>query len=279
MISLLIGENPAAIILPNLPAIYSTLEETRIGVITALREQFQRMSETMMLPRPLNRGIHSEAGTREKIETICDSQDETLASTSTGFKIQSGTASKEDKKLQLVRRAPDMKEFAKATGNQLKAAVGAMAEVMILSPSRICGGHLRYHAGVSVGVRSCVREGCGFTVTRQHSDLCYSIFRTRNGIKVGVDCAPLWESHTAGNAIQFRCRVCWTSEVFYWEELLAHLADKHTRSELLRTFGSDVNYCYCPEGESCQKDCIARMHAEEKREREWKRSQPGCVVS
>ena len=108
-----------------------------------------------------------------------------------------------------------MKEFAKSTGNQLKAAVGAMAEVMILSPSRICGGHLRYHAGVSVDVRSCVREGCGFTVTRQHSDLCYSIFRTRDGVKVGVDCAPLWESHTAGNAIQFRCRVCWTSEVFY----------------------------------------------------------------
>jgi hypothetical protein len=40
MISLLIGENPAAIILPNLPAIYSISEETRIGVITALREQF-----------------------------------------------------------------------------------------------------------------------------------------------------------------------------------------------------------------------------------------------
>ena len=72
MISLLIGENPAAIILPNLPAIYSTSEETRIGVITALREQFQRMSETMRLPRPMNQGIQSEVGTREKIETICD---------------------------------------------------------------------------------------------------------------------------------------------------------------------------------------------------------------
>jgi hypothetical protein len=265
MLSLVTGKNPTAIILPDLPAIFSTSESTRTGAVTSLREQHQPMAQSMPLPRPF--GYHNQAENMSRRPIMMLNSPKTAGTPRTN----SLARSLESKSSPLAAAAQPRQEpvnMGNATQSDPPSNFQALSTTMshaTMAQKRICSGDLLY----SHGTRHCNRKGCGFSVTNV-PDQCYYSFTTKDGAKIGLDYAPIWASHTVGDSYRFRCRICLTEELFEWLGLFAHLREIHTVSELRGAFRIAVSACYCPDKHSCQKNCAARRHA--KAQREWERS-------
>jgi len=234
-IALLSGSSVSpSILLPNLPMLLSTSEETRSGVVNTLKDQYQRMLQSSVSPVTSNFPFQGEQ------DVFNTNNPYFLATTNATKSLQAPSAPPKPAPLPPSQPRQLYKPYKPFHESQAKERNTPSSSCT----DSFCCGKLESVMGSVVGSEFTVRcTTCSFRFHHSPQENKAEKFVTSDRLLVELEITPILESHRfrkPNSIISYGCKVCGGFSSYNWDQLLSHL-ENHDFAQLIGVFKENLD--------------------------------------